>query len=107
MRQNPYFPGIYFFVLGNAHRLLGNYDEAVAAFEAFRDAIPNSAAPLSILAATYAEAGRMQEARAGVKELLTRHPQSSIKSVAKILSYKDPAETERSLANLRKAGLPE
>ena len=58
MRRNPYFQGVYFFVLGEAHRLMGNYDEAVAGFEAYRDALPKSPLPLNMLAATYAEAGR-------------------------------------------------
>ncbi len=107
MRRNPYFPGIYFFTLGNAHRLLGNYDGAVAGFEAYRDAVPNFVGPLNMLAATYAEADRMQEARATVQELLERHPGFSIKRSAKISRYKDPAELERVLDNLRKAGLPE
>jgi hypothetical protein len=49
----------------------------------------------------------MQEARATVKELLKRHPGYPIKRAAKVLRYKDPAEIERLLANLRKAGLPE
>ena len=107
MRRDPYFSSIYFFGLGEAHRLLGNYDEAVAGLEAYRDGVPNSTLPLYMLAATYAEAGRMQEARATVKELLKRNPKASIKGVVKRRRYKDPAELERVLANLRKAGLPE
>ncbi len=107
MRRNPYFPGVYFFALGNAHRLLGNYDEAVAGFEAYRDAVPKLVSPLVMLTATYAEAGRMQEARATVKELLKRHPGYSIERAAKLLRYKDPAEIESVLANLRKVGVPE
>ncbi len=86
---------------------MGNYDEAVAGFEARRDADPKSVLPLVGLAPIYAEAGRMQEARTTAKELLKRNPQSSIKSWAKVYRIKDPAEMERLLANLRKAGLPE
>jgi adenylate cyclase len=107
MRRNPYFPGIYFYVLGNAHRLLGNYDEAVAGFEAYRDASPKSLHPWILLANIHAGAGRMQEARSAGKEILERSPKFSIKRMARSLRYKDPAEAERILANLRKAGLPE
>ncbi len=107
MRRNPYFPGIYFFILGEAHRLLGNYDAAVAGFEAFREASPKSLLPLITLAYTYAEAGRMQEARTAANEILERVPKITTKGIAKGLRYKDPAEIESILANLRKAGLPE
>ncbi len=49
----------------------------------------------------------MQEARATVKELLKQHPGYTIKQSAKLLRFKDPAEIESILANLRKAGVPE
>jgi TolB-like protein/Flp pilus assembly protein TadD len=107
MRRNPYFPGIYLFVLGNAHRLMGNYDDAIAAFRAWEGVDPKFFPPLMMLTATYVEAGRMEEARATVKESLYRFPKYSIKMSAKIVRYKDPAEEERVLANLRKAGVPE
>jgi adenylate cyclase len=107
MRRNPYFPGIYLFVLGNAHRLMGNYDDAIAAFRAWEDVDPKFFPPLMMLTATYVEAGRMEEARATVKESLNRFPKYSIKMSARIVRYKDPAEKERVLANLRKAGVPE
>ncbi len=100
-------PGIYFYALGEAHRLLGNYDAAVTGFEAFREASPKSLFPLITLAYTYAEAGRMQEARTAANEILERVPKITTKGIARSLRYKDPAEAERIIANLAKAGLPE
>ena len=41
-----------------------SYDEAVAAYEAFRDRAPNSVNPLGYLAIAYVDAGRIEEARA-------------------------------------------
>ena len=105
MRRNPYFPAVYFFILGNAHRLMGNYDEAIAALKARRDADPNRSSMM--LAATYAEAGRMEEARATVKDILKRFPKNSIKRRMRVIRYKDPKEIERIIENLRKAGVPE
>ncbi len=107
MRRNPYFNSMYFFILGNAHRLMGNYDEAIAALEARRDSNPNTLSPLVMLAATYAEAGRMDEARATVKDSVKRFPKYSLKRPMRVLRYKDPADKERIIANLRKAGVPE
>ncbi len=37
MRLSPYYPGWYLAILGSAHRLMGNYDEAIAAFKGWRD----------------------------------------------------------------------
>ncbi|MEE9257386.1 MAG: adenylate/guanylate cyclase domain-containing protein, partial [bacterium] len=59
------------------------------------------------LAIIYAEAGRMEEARAAAQEVIKREPKFSAKRFVKTLDYKDPAENERALASLRKAGLPE
>jgi adenylate cyclase len=106
-RRNPYFQPIYFFILGNAHRLMGNYDDAIAAFRAWEGVDPNFFATLMMLAATYVEAGRMEEARATVKESLNRFPKFSIKMSARAIRYKDPADTALVLDNLRKAGVPE
>ena len=107
MRQSPYYPGWYLFALGNAHRLLGQYDEAIAAFERWPDRNPESPYAYSPLAFTYMEVGREEDARAAVAEVLKRDPKFTIKRYKKALLYKDPAETERILDALRKAGLPE
>jgi TolB-like protein len=107
MRRNPYFRGLYFFPLGNAHRLMGNYDDAIAAFKAWGDADQKSLSPLIMLANAYVDAGRMEEARATVKEILKRSPKCSMKVPTRVLRYKDPAEKERILTNLRAAGVPE
>ena len=87
--------------------MLGNYDKAIAAMEARRDTEPNSLAPLIMLAATYAEAGQMDKARAMVKDSIKRFPKYSLKRPTRVLRYKDPKEKQRILDNLRKAGLPE
>ena len=107
MRRNPYFSPIYFFVLGNAHRLLGNHDDAVAAIKAWRNADPKSFPPLINLVSNYVEAGQMGKARATVKELLERFPKFSLKVPKRVLRYKDPADKQRIIENYRKAGVPE
>ena len=56
---------------------------------------------------TYAQAGKMEEARATTKKLLKRAPTFSLKRPKKVLTYKDPADKQRIISNLRKAGVPE
>jgi hypothetical protein len=68
---------------------------------------PKSMSPLIQLAYTYGAAGRMEEARATVKELLRRFPKFSLKRPKRVLRFKDPAEKQSIIENLRKAGVPE
>jgi tetratricopeptide (TPR) repeat protein len=107
MRRNPYFSSVYLFALGNAHRLMGNHDDAISAFKAWRVADAKSLSPMIMLANAYVEAGQMEEARATVKEILGRFPKFSLKRPKRVLRYKDPADKQRIIENLRKAGVPE
>ena len=107
MRQSPYYPAWYLFVLGNAHRLLRQYDEAISTLEAWRDRLPNSPHPYTMLAYTYAEMGRLEDARAAAKALLERNPDFTLEQQAKQTPYKDVRELERTIEGLRKAGVPE
>jgi tetratricopeptide (TPR) repeat protein len=110
MRLSPYYPSWYLPVLGHAYRLTGQYEEAIALLESWRArANPRSALPYLFLAFTYEEVGQGEEAQVAVAELLKRNPKASIKGYAKskLFAYKDPAEIERVLVSLRKAGLPE
>jgi len=109
MRLSPYYPDWYLPVLGHAYRLTGQYKEAIDALESWRDrANPRSELPYLMLAFTYAEAGREEDANKAVDELLKRKPKASIEGYAKskFFAYKDPAEIKRALESLRKAGLP-
>jgi predicted Zn-dependent protease len=110
MRLSPYYPSWYLPVLGHAYRLTGQYEEAIALLESWRArANPRSALPHLFLAFTYEEAGRGEEAQISVAEVLKRKPKASIKGYLKAntFPYKDPAEIERVIDSLRKAGMPE
>jgi TolB-like protein/class 3 adenylate cyclase/Flp pilus assembly protein TadD len=110
MRHSPYYPSWYLPVLGLAYRLTGQYDEAIDALESWRArANPRSSIPYLCLAYTYEEAGRGEEAQVAVGEVLKRNSKASIGHYAKsnLFPYKNPAEIERVLNSLRKAGLPE
>jgi tetratricopeptide (TPR) repeat protein len=105
MRLNPYYPDWYAFNLGNAYRLLGRTEEAIAAH---RDAlIPNPNLLLAHLglAGIYSELGREEEARAAAAEVLRISPAFSLEKWKQFSPQKDPLILERQVEALRKAGL--
>ena len=106
LRLNPYYPGWYLAVVGLAHLLLGEYDEAIAALESSVEYYPESRVIRSELASAYAQAGRLQEAQAVVAKILKLHPKFSAADYAKIEVM--PEATLQLLKDgMIKAGLPE
>jgi adenylate cyclase len=112
MRLDPYYPNWYLMRLGMCYRMVGMYEESVAALkEGLQRFRKGGAAPWDrgylYLAATYSMMGRMDEARDYVSKALEFNPKMSADAWRKRLQYKDPQHTERILDALRKAGLPE
>ncbi|MDH3874851.1 MAG: tetratricopeptide repeat protein [Desulfobacteraceae bacterium] len=107
MRLSPYYPSWYLPILGLSYRLTGQYEEAISALEGWRDRKAKGMLPHIVLAFTYVEEGREEDAQASVAEALKQNPKASIKGYAATIPYKDPAEIERIKDSLRKAGLPE
>ena len=110
MRLSPYYPGWYLAVVGIAYRFTGQYEEAIDALETWRArANPRSTLPYLCLAYTYVEAGRGEEAQIAVAEILKRKPKASITGYLKAntFPYKYPADIDKVVDSLRKAGLPE
>ena len=107
LRVTPFtFPPLLWF-MGDIYRLLGRYDEAIAAFTQLREVRPDSwLAPL-FLAAIYGELGRPDDAHAEVEALLGIDSNYSVRQLAGFATYKDPAVRQRLLDLLRVAGLPE
>ena len=84
------------------------YEEAIAAFERARARNPKSPVPLVWLAMTYADMGRMEEARAAAQEVLNLKRKFSAKGFVKAtMNYKDRVKSKRALATLRQLGLTE
>ena len=105
MRLNPHYPEYYPSILGYAYRLLGQYREAVAAQKSALRRNPDFLAGHTNLAVLYSELGREEEAQVEVAEMLRISPQFSLKVYGQKLPFKNPADLERYLAALRKAGL--
>ncbi len=70
-----------------------------------RYSCPNNFGAHLILAVTYSESGREEEAPAEAAEVLRLSPQLSLEGWRQRLPFKDPAVLERTLVALRKAGL--
>jgi TolB-like protein len=107
LRLNPLDPLVCLFV-GTALFLSQDYDRALAVLRRGASATPDFIGLHAVLALTYAEMDRMEEARAAVAEMLRINPEFSIEELAsRNLQGFDPESVERFLAAARKAGIPE
>jgi adenylate cyclase len=105
IRLNPFAPNWYFYSLGNAFFVLGQYGEAA---EAYQKAIQRSPDFLLVrigLAASFGALGHEEEARAAAIEVLRIDPKFTLERFAHGLLYKDQNDADRYLDALRKAGL--
>jgi TolB-like protein/Tfp pilus assembly protein PilF len=91
--------------LGSAYMDTGQYEEAIVACRKAIKIEPKNQWAHVILASAYSLAGRETEARAEAEEILRINPRFSLANFAKILAYKNQADTERFVEALRKAGL--
>ena len=105
MRLSPIYPAWFLASLGIAYQMTGQYDEAIEAFRGCLERNPEHVPSYIHLVIAYSQLNRLEEAQALVPEILKRRPNFSLKKYAKSLFYKDPAEIERMLDALRKAGL--
>src|SRR5262245_1110299 len=105
MRLNPHHPAFYLFILGHSYYLMGWYEEAIAAFKSAITRNPALLPAHQFLATIYSGLGREEEARVEVAEILRISPDFSLEVLRQRLPYKDPADLERFLDGLRKAGL--
>jgi len=105
MTLNPNHPPYYFGVLGNACRLAGRIDEAIAAFETFHALRPGFA--LVDLVIAYSQSGQPERAKKAAAELLSMRPEFTIAAWLKTQDCRaDKALLDADVAALRTAGLP-
>ncbi|MGH6913038.1 MAG: tetratricopeptide repeat protein, partial [Geminicoccales bacterium] len=101
MRLNPCYPDWYLWLLGGAYYQMRDYEQAIAT----TNSMHNLAEGRRVLAASYAQLGRMGEARAQAEEVLKVHPDFSLERWAAIQPDRNPDDTHHFIAGLRKAGL--
>jgi adenylate cyclase len=106
MRLNPRYPVVYLWELGHAYFLTGRYEEAIETLKSVLDRSSDFMPAHLLLAASYSELGRQEEAQAEAAEIVRlKSPQDSLEAGKQRLPYKDQAVIERLLDSLRKAGL--
>jgi tetratricopeptide (TPR) repeat protein len=93
--------------LAESYRQTGRPEEAIAELKRAINENPDYLVSHLFLARVYAELGRDEEAKREGAEVLRISPGFSLGALGQWLAYKDPAETERAIHNLRKAGLKE
>jgi adenylate cyclase len=91
--------------LGNSHRMIGKFEEALPFYKRLLKDLPMHLTGNVGLTATYAQMGRMEDARAQAAALMKIDPRFSLERWARTLRYRNPADTERLLEALRKAEL--
>ena len=101
---NPNHPAVYQGILGNACRLTGRFDEAIAAFEAYNARSPGFG--LVDLVIAYRENGQAKKADEAAKRLLAARPDFTIASWLKTQFRHDKARLDADVAALHAAGLP-
>jgi TolB-like protein len=103
-RLNPYPPSWYFLALGQAQYAARNYEAAIATLR--RDETYRTSSR-RFLAASLAQLGRLDEARAEAELFLVGNPDFTISHWAAAEPFRDAATLEHFFDGFRKAGLPE
>jgi adenylate cyclase len=105
MRLNPHYPPEYLCALGFAYHTAWQNEAAIATLKRCLLTNPDRMNAHLGLTCSYSDAGRYEEARMQATELLRVSPNFSTERWRKGAYFRDPAELERHMNNLRKAGL--
>lgn len=102
---SPNYPAVYLGTLGNAYRLSGRTEQAIAAFQAYH--ARNLGFGLTDIVIIYQLADQPEKARRTAEQLLVTRPNFTIAEWLKTqFSRRDVAQVEADAAALRAAGLP-
>jgi adenylate cyclase len=101
---SPNHPAVYLGTLGQAYRLAGRIEEAIAAFQAYN--VRSHGFGLLDLVIIYQENGQPDDAKQTAKSLLEARRDFTIASWLKTQFRRDKARLQADVAALRAAGLP-
>jgi tetratricopeptide (TPR) repeat protein len=105
IRLNPQHPYNYKFHLGQAYYVLGRYSEAISTFRAAMSTNPSAERCHVWLAAALGQSEEFDEAASEIDKVLRSNPTLSRARIKEMFPFNDPADFERFLEGLRKAGL--
>jgi adenylate cyclase len=105
MKLSPICPPTYLGNLGNAYRLAGRFDEAIAAYEAYHQRRPGRG--VTDLVIIYVQLGQPEKVKFWASQLLAAQPSFTVASWMDTQVRKDVAALEAEAAALRAAGLPD
>ena len=105
MALNPYYPDLWLHFQAQAMFQLGRYEDAVASLKRRLARNPGTDVSRVLLAASYGHLGRFDEARVEWQEVFRINPDYSLEHRRKVLPYKNPADFDRIVEGLCKAGL--
>jgi adenylate cyclase len=107
MALDPHFNSLLLYFRAQALYQLGQYSDAVSLLRRRILRNPETDTSRMLLAASLGQMGLIDEAREAWRELLRVNPAYSVEQRRNVLPYKNPADFERIVEGLRKAGLPE
>jgi tetratricopeptide (TPR) repeat protein len=105
MRLNPHYPPQYMQALGFAYHQTWRNEEAIATLKRYLAYNSEHLGVHLMLTCSYSDAGRNEEAQAQAMEVLRINPNFTIEMWKQNQFFKDAAERDRHVNNLRKAGL--
>ena len=107
MALDPHFNSLLLYFRAQALYQLGRYADAASHLRRRILRNPETDAARVLLAASLGQMGLVDEAREAWREALSINPTYSLEQRRNVLPYKNPADFERIVEGLRKAGLPE
>ncbi len=105
MRLDPHYVTIWLHFQAHANALKGEYEEAIPLLQQRIRRNPETDISRVLLASCYGHLGRIDDAREIWRQVAEVNPEYSLEQKANVLPYKDPADWQRIVAGLAKAGL--
>ena len=107
MRLDPFHASLASCFVGAAYFMLEKYPEALGLLRDYVPRVPQAGFGHTWLAATYAQVGQLDEARAEVAEVLRLRPGYTISAARCLAPFKHAKDDKHYFDALRRAGLPE
>ena len=106
MRLDPHYPAQYLSWLGHAYFVIGDYKKAIESLRQGIARTPNYVAMHVFLAASYAMAGSIDDAKASAGQVIRLNPDFNLRALERYNSSQSRI-TDQLMIGLRRAGLPE